>query len=180
MADRSADSRQPLSLEEIQKYHEDAVSSLRYYFTEAPSSFARFFDSTPQELVVELRRRLEETDFRSILVTLAALEASFRIDYQSRCRERLKDDLSRALRAIYKEKEIHVSLDQDIFEAWKDHFPESKGMIGELRAAFRLRHWLAHGRYWEPRIGRNFDFDSVFDLAVAVNQDLFGGGSVAP
>ena len=155
------------------------MSSLRYYFTEAPSSFARFFDSTPQELAEELKHRIEETDLRSILVTLAALEASFRIDYQSRCREKLKDDLSRAFRAIYKEKEISVSLDQDIFEAWKAYFPESKGIIGDLRTAFRLRHWLAHGRYWEPRIGRKFDFDSVFDLAVVVNQDLFGNATAA-
>jgi hypothetical protein len=69
-------------------------------------------------------------------------------------------------------------LDQDIFEAWKNHLPVSKARIGVLRTAFRLRHWLAHGRFWQPKIGRSFDFDSVFDLAVAVNKEFFGSVSI--
>jgi len=173
MVDRSTASEQPLSLEEIQKYHEDAVTSLRYYFTEASSSLARFFDSTPQALTEELKQRIGETGLRSILVTLAALEASFRIDYEIRCDRRFKDPLSRAFRSMYRKHKQHVSLDEDIFEAWKTYNPTSKRVIGELRTAFRLRHWLAHGRYWHPKIGRNFDFESVYDLAAAVNEELF-------
>ena len=173
MVDRSAALGQPLSLEEIQKYHEDAVSSLQYYFTEAPSSFARFFDSTPQALTEELKKRIEETNLRSILVTLAALEASFRIDYEIRCSKRLKDPLSKAFRSMYRYHKQHVSLDEDIFEAWRTHMAESKTLISELRTAFRLRHWLAHGRYWQPKLGRTFDFDSIYDLAVAAFEDFF-------
>jgi len=173
MVDPSAASGQPLSLQDIQKYHEDAVSSLRYYFTEAPSSFARFFDSTPQELTGELKQRIKETDLRSILVTLATLEAGFRIDYEVRCSKRLKDNLSRALRKLYKARQERVSLDEDIFEAWKTHVAESKTLISDLRTAFRLRHWLAHGRYWQPKLGKVFDFDAIYDLAVAVFEKLF-------
>jgi len=172
MADRSAASGQPLSLDEIQAYHADAVSSLQYYFTEAPSSFARFFDSTPQALTEELKQRIEETDLRSILVTLAALEASFRIDYEIRCSRRLKDPLSRAFRSMHREHKQHVSLDEHIFEAWKTQNPASRKLIGDLRTAFRLRHWLAHGRYGQLRLGRAFDFDSIYDLAVTVIEQL--------
>lgn len=172
MVDGSVASGQPLSLEEIQKYHEDAVSSLRYYFTEAPSSIARFFDSTPQELIEELKQRINETDLRSILVTLAALEASFRIDYEIRCSKRLKDPLSRAFRSMHKERKQHVSLDEHILEAWKTQAPKSKKLISDLRTAFRLRHWLAHGRYGQLRLGRAFDFDSIYDLAVTVIEQL--------
>jgi hypothetical protein len=173
MDDRTAALGQPLSLEEIQKYHEDAVSSLRYYFTEAPSSFARFFDSTPQALTEELKQRIEETGLRSILVTLAALEASFRIDYEIRCSKRLKDPLSRAFRSMYREHKQYVSLDEHIFEAWKAQTPTSKKLISDLRTAFKLRHWLAHGRYGQLRLGRAFDFDSIYDLAVTVIEQLF-------
>ena len=172
MVDRPTASGQPLSLEEIQGYHDDAVSSLQYYFTEAPSSFARFFDSTPQALTEELKQRIEETNLRSILVTLAALEASFRIDYEIRCSKRLKDPLSRAFRSIYRHHKQHVSLDEDIFETWKAKTPTSKKLIGDLRTAFKLRHWLAHGRYGQLRLGRVFDFDSIYDLAISVTEQL--------
>ena len=172
MVDRWASSKQPLSLEEIQKYYEDVVSSLRYYFTEAPASFARFFDSTRQELVEELKQRVEETDLRSILVTLAALEARFRIDYETRCSRKGKDPLSRAFRSLYRKHKRHVSLDEHIFECWRTQAPSSKKLIGDLRTAFRLRHWLAHGRYGEPRLGRAFDFDSIYELALIVVEQL--------
>jgi hypothetical protein len=180
MVDRSVASEQPLSLEEIQEYHEDAISSLQYYFTEAPSSFARFFDAKPQALIDELKQRIKETDLRSILVTLAALEASFRIDYEIRCSKRLKDPLSRAFRSIYKEHKQHVSLDEHIFEAWKTQTPASKRLISDLRTAFKLRHWLAHGRYGQLRLGRAFDYDSIYDLAITVIQQLSGSASQTP
>lgn len=172
MVERSAAPGQPLSLEEIQRYHEDAVSSLRYYFTEAPSSFARFFDLTPQALTEELKQRIKETDLRSILVTLAALEASFRIDYEIRCSKKLKDPLSKAFRSMYREHKQRVSLDEQIFEAWRTQAPTSKKLIGDLRTAFKLRHWLAHGRYGQLRLGRVFDFESIYDLAVTVTEQL--------
>jgi hypothetical protein len=41
-------------------------------------------------------------------------------------------------------------------------------LIGDLRGAFNFRHWLAHGRYWEPKLGRNYDFVTVYGLAASV------------
>jgi hypothetical protein len=181
MADISGSRGQALSLEEIAQYHEDVLSSLKYYFNEVSAySTERFFDYTPSEREDELKTRVDETSLRSILILLASIEASFRVDYESRCRRRLKDDLSRAFRKIHKEKDERVSLEQDILQAWRIHFLESKWLIGELRTAFRFRHWLAHGRYWQPKIGRNFDYESIYDLAVAVNQELFGDRLVFP
>jgi hypothetical protein len=179
MDDRAASSEQALSLEEIAKYHEDAVSSLKFYFDEAPPSIERFFDSTPQERVGELKKRIDETALRSILITLAALEASFRIDYEDRCRRRLKDSLSRALRDVYRQRGAKKTrLDEDIFEAWRNHIVESKRRIGDLRSAFKVRHWLAHGRYGERKPSASFDFDDYYDLAIVVHKEFFGDASV--
>jgi hypothetical protein len=111
-----------------------------------------------------------------MLVTLATIEASFRLDYEIRCQKKLKDNLSRALREIYKVRQEQASLNEDIFEAWRLYTPSSKTLISELRGAFKLRHWLAHGRYWHPKFGRTFDFDFIYDLAVAVYEDLFEAG----
>jgi hypothetical protein len=180
MADTPDSGGQMLSLEEIAAYHEDVVSCLKYYFNELSAySAERFFAYTPDERAKELRRRVEETSLRSILIVLASVEARFRVDYEDRCRYRLKDNLSRSFRAIYKNRKRKVKLEQDIFEAWKTHRAESRLRIGELRTAFKFRHWLAHGRYWQPKIGRNFDFESVFDLAAAVSQKLFGDEAVS-
>ena len=172
MADEAAPGSRVVSLREIAEYHEDAVSSLRFYFNDAPN-LERFIGYAPAQRFEELETRIDETSLRSMLIALASIEASFRLDYEFRCRKRLKDNLSRALRQIYKVRQEHVALDEDLFEAWKLHIPKSKALISELRAAFRLRHWLAHGRYWQPKLGRNFDFDFIYDLAVAVFEEFF-------
>ncbi len=119
-----------------------------------------------------LTARLKETDQRSAFFILTSLEAAFRVDYQRRCEKRLKDDLSKAFRAIWKSRQTWVSLDEDIFEAWKEHSSGSRRLIGELRSAFNFRHWLAHGSYWVPKFGRTYDFNFVYSLADEV-MDAF-------
>jgi len=175
MADDLNAAGHTLSLREIAEYHEDAVSSLRSYFG-GVHNLERFLGYTLAQRSEELKLRIDETALRSMLITLASIEASLRLDYEFRCRKKLKDSLSRAFRAVYKTHQRHVALDEDIFEAWKSHVTESRALISELRTAFRLRHWLAHGRYREPRLGRQFDFDFVYDLANAVNDDLLKDG----
>jgi hypothetical protein len=52
------------------------------------------------------------------------------------------------------------------FDVWVDNSSVPRSIIiGDLRGAFRFRHWLAHGRYWTPKLGRRYDFDDVFALA---------------
>ena len=65
-----------------------------------------------------------------------------------------------------------MRLDEDIFETWRQKQTSSRGLIGDLRGAFKFRHWIAHGRYWEPKLGRKYDFDSVYDLADIVFGNL--------
>ena len=38
--------------------------------------------------------------------------------------------------------------------------------------AFKYRHWLAHGRYWEPKLGRIYDYYSLYDLAYSMEHLL--------
>lgn len=176
------------TLEAIAEYHYDVVASLRLYVSEecpdflarlneeAPEFLARFLaeptDKLRAELMKRLEERLEETDLRSAFVILTIVEASFRLDYKYRCEKKLKDDLSRVFRAIYKDRKTAVRLDEDIFEAWKQNHPDSQRLIGELRGAFGLRDWFAHGRWWVPKLGRKYDFDYVYTLADVVFGNL--------
>ncbi len=165
MANRVTFSGLQLGLPEIAAHHQDLVSSLKLYFSaDSPTYLLRFAGYAATEVTDELRERLDEVDLTSSLAALASVEAAFRIDYLQRYR-RGKDRVSRAFRNIYKAKQQWASLEDEIFAAWVDNSSVPRALIGELRGAFRFRHWLAHGRYWTPKLGRRYDFDDVFALA---------------
>ncbi len=149
---------------ELAEYHNDVLASLKYFSKSSPSLIStRYFGRPLGDL---LAARIEETDLRSAFFLLAALEAAFRIDYLYRCQKKMKDDLSRAFRAIYQKRKGNASLDEDIFETWRENSSApGPRLIGELRGAFNFRHYLAHGRYWEPKLGRKYDFNFIYSLA---------------
>ena len=158
-----------LELEELAAYHEDIVSSLRLYFsTAAPAFTTRFEGQSLGEVSGELASRLDESDVRSSLAVLTSLEAGFRVDFNLRCRRRLKDDLSVYFRQTENGRGDRIRLDEDIIEGWKTCTDAPPKLISDLRGAFRFRHWVAHGRYWVPKFGRKYDFDSVYLLASAI------------
>jgi len=158
-------------------HHTDIENSLRNYFNANASSFpARFAGYSDSELTAELQTRLAEVDMTSSLTILSALEAVFRIDYLQRCYQKEKDSLSRAFRALHRRKASKVDLENEIFDLWKQHTDGATKLISDLKGAFKYRHWLAHGRYWEPKLGKKYDFFSLYTLAASVlaNFPLFG------
>ena len=163
MASRVSFSGEHLGLPEIVAHRQDLESALTlYYGTGSPSYSVRFGTYRPTEVTGERRN---EADLSSSLTVLASVEAAFRIDYLQRCYRRGKDPVSRAFRDIYKAKRQHASLEDEIFEVWVGNSSVPRSIIGKLRGAFRFRHWLAHGRYWTPKLGRRYDFNDVFALA---------------
>jgi len=146
------------ALGEVAAYHNDVVSALRLYFS---------FGRRPGEIAPELAAHLEETDRRSSFAALARLERAFRVDYEYRCRKKLKDDLSKAFRRMYRDKKTRVRLSQDIFEAWKENGRRNRALrqlVAEMRTAFKFRHWIAHGGHWVRPTGKH-DFNSIYLLA---------------
>jgi hypothetical protein len=166
VANRATFSGLQPELPEIAAHHRDLESSLNIYFSvRSPSYLIRFAGYAVAEVTEELGARLRETDLTSSLAVLASIEAAFRIDYLQRCYRKRKDPVARAFRSIYKVKQQRASLEDEIFQAWSDNSSVPRSIIGELRGAFRFRHWLAHGRYLTPKLGRGYDFDDVFALA---------------
>jgi hypothetical protein len=162
-----------LTLGDIADYRIDVRLSILAFFRDASAGLlARYAGLSREELRVLESARLEETDAQCALTVLAAVEAAFRIDYQIRCESKLKDPLSRKFRDLYRKYQMRVSLEDDIFEIWKDESRETKSLIGNLKGAFNYRHWLAHGRYWVPKWGRDYDFQTVFILADAIFTSL--------
>lgn len=153
-------------LAKMAEFHNDLHSSLRLYFSKDSRFYeVRFVGYSRSRIVEELQHRLKEAELMASLAVFAFLEAAFRIDYEQRCLDRKKDPVSRALRLIHKKKHKRAKLDEDIFETWRSCEPALGRVIGELRAAFHPRNWLAHGRYWKPKLGRKYGFNDVFTLA---------------
>lgn len=159
-----------LDLEEIAIYHSDLKESIIYYFRSSRWENSRRFGGYTQEEVYKEREcRLAELNHSSALSVLIAIEAKFKIDYLQRCRQRKpKDEVTLEFRAIYMKKGDRASLGDDILEIWKQHSKVQTKLIGELKGALNYRHWLAHGRYWEPKLGRKYDFDSVYKLGLRI------------
>jgi len=159
-----------LGLDEIASHRDDSVASLKLYFSAVSPNFPIRFAGQPATAVQsQLSQRIEESELSSTFTLLSRLEATFRVDFDCRCRKRLKDDLSHYFRDIEKRQGDRVRLDDDILEGWRLHssgYPSP--LIGQIRAAFKFRHWLAHGRYWAPKLGRTYDFDFVYTMVKVI------------
>lgn len=101
----------------------------------------------------------------TMLLLLAATEAALRIDFVNRVADKKRDAISRAFTALYKEHKLRVGLEEQILEVYKQHAtPDVQRRIGDFIGTLKLRHWLAHGRYWRPKFGRAYDPDLVFEI----------------
>lgn len=162
-------SKRNVDISHFALHHSDMEEALRLYFSPAASTFStRFFGNSTAEVAATLEERLAEIDMASALTILSALEAAFRIDYLQRCYLRQKDPLSRAFRDLHRRRQTRVRLETEIFDIWKEYTDVEAKLISDLRGAFNFRHWLAHGRYWEPKLGRKYDFVTVYALAAIV------------
>lgn len=121
---------------------------------------------TDAEVETWFHAQLAETEHLARFAMLAVAEALLMTDFGERCRRRGKDALSVKLRSVAKRAKRRVALDPDVLEAWMHARPDTKSAMGQLRGHFKYRHWVAHGRYWAPKLG--FHPVSPQDLADAL------------
>lgn len=150
-------------------YRDVLLLSMKTRTTDIPEQFLGY---TIDELVRYFAGQVAELDRTMCLNVIAATEAKLRKDYLQRGYNRPSDPQSRVLRAVYSVKGNRASLEEDILEAWKQAEPSARGAIGELKSVLGLRHWLAHGRYWVQKLGRNYDFFSVFAVCQTLQTKL--------
>ena len=162
-------SGEQLQLADIDRHHRDIEMSVRLYFSfENAHLDPRFTGYTPQEVERDMISVLDENERNAAMNILAALEAAFRMDFIQRGQGRKRDELSRTLRLVYEAKGERVSLEDDILTSWKHVRPDLRSVVSELIGAFKYRHWLAHGRYWTPKLGRKYDYQEVHTLTDSI------------
>ncbi len=159
-------------LADLADYHADAEAALRLLYSAInPDYGRRFTNYLNDEINEEFAEQLAETGLRSSLITLAQVEAAFRVDYRLRCKLKKADEISIKFRKIYKARKERARLDEDIIATWYQHvIPQERAVISQLRGMLKFRHWLAHGRYWI--FGHKFVFEDVYLIADAVTSGL--------
>ena len=166
-------SKQNLELEEINRHHTDIEESVRSYFSWGNAgAISRFVGYTREEVESELELTLAESERNSAMSILAALEATFRIDYLQRNYRRKRDVLSKELRDVYKTKGEYASLEDEVLPAWRRCKPKYAEEISNLVGAFKYRHWLAHGRYWTPKLGQRYGYHDLYLLADGISYQF--------
>lgn len=170
MANRVSFSYEELTLADISAYFENVQAGLFGLFSKQSIAPHQHYSQNIYDEVLE--KSLTELDVSSSFLVLSSLEATIRLDYLRRVYDRRRDSLSRAMRLLHRRKENHARLEGDLIRLWRQETDMSKALLGELAGAFRYRHWLAHGRYWKPKLGRKYDYLSVFGLAQEFDDAL--------
>ena len=127
---------------------------------------------TKHELIKAFHSHIEELEKTVSMSILSNVEAGFRIDYVIRTKKRLKDPISRRFRDLFNTKAEKVSLENELLTIWKEECPEFKGIISDFIGALKYRHWLAHGRYWSPKLGRKYDFATIYTISEEIYATL--------
>jgi hypothetical protein len=159
-------SNKNLALNQVLLYFSDTTRAQRFYYSNASPDFAeRFVGYTKEDLMNELESSLAETEMLSVFSVLAAIEAAFRVDFLYRCKTKKRDRVSKHFRNTYRANGEKIRLEEDILDVWRDYDARSKALISDIKGLFQYRHWLAHGRYYIPRLARQkHDFHDIFAL----------------
>ena len=114
----------------------------------------------------------EELARMACLGILAAAEATLCIDFRARVETRkprgpLTNVYREAWRRIRRRSRLRVRLEEDLLEAIGTVVRDRavRAALGAFKGALRYRHWLAHGCYWIPRLGREYDPRTVYDIS---------------
>lgn len=138
-----------------------AVAELRPH----ERQFTAFTKEEVEDFFEAQRGRLE---LLTMFELLATAEAILRIEFGARVTARKKDPLSRRFRKIHKARGDKIRLDEDILAPLK----EEGVAVGDFRGTLRLRDWLAHGKYWQPKLGRAYSPADVFDVVREVVDSI--------
>lgn len=151
-----------------------SLEKIAFHYLDTNAALLQFFSSESDDLIERYageklenvrKESLKELDTTASFSVLSSVEAALRVDYLSRAYARKKDNLSSLMRDIYLERGNSARLDEDLLIAWREKGGVPKALISDLVGAFKYRNWIAHGRYWTPKLGRVYDYYFVYAIA---------------
>jgi len=138
-----------------------------------------FWGYSEKEIRKHLAYHLQEAEYDASLVLLGAIEAAFRLDFDYCYTKKLKDKRSIAVRNLAKD-----AIARGVVHSYKIPITElcellehsssiQKHEITLLKVYFNYRHWLAHGRYWQLKLGRSKPtFMEIYEIAKTLKNLL--------
>ena len=169
-------SEEERSIEYILSWYEDqivAIVDLRNKIIEAVINGKSNFKINPKFVTLtldEIERYFDdsedELEHLVCFYIISATEALLRTDYFKKVYKKDKSDIGKAFRDKYKVSGEKVSLEEDIIEVWKT--TDKKRLFSDFLGLLKYRHWLAHGRYWKPRLGREYSFDVTYQISESI------------
>jgi len=169
MTPRVSINSEQITLDDVWQHYEtlrgiivrEAEEARRHLADGTPPRNPRLLGMDLDEMNAHFDGALEEVDAQASLFLLAATEATVRVDFLERVYERRRDPVSRIFRDVYKSRcdhnKVMVRLEEDILDIWGEQLPDSMSHVSSLKGALKYRHWLAHGRYWVPKLGQRYD-----------------------
>lgn len=141
------------------------------------SELERYVGKTVDDLNALFAGQVSELEMLTMLGMLAATEGRLQSDFLARIDQRLKDKVSRTFQNAKKRRvdgHERVDLVDDILDTWRDHGPgtAARNAVVHFKAALNLRHWLAHGRYWVARLGRDYSVQDVRVICIDLVDTL--------
>jgi hypothetical protein len=126
----------------------------------------RYRDESLDELREQFASARKHLQYAAMLHLLTTAEALLRLAFKDLSKRKTKPAIFRRFRTIGRERGEKIRLEEDILNIWVEVYPETARSIREFKGVVPLRDWLAHGRYWNPKIGRPvFEVRDVFDIA---------------
>jgi hypothetical protein len=126
----------------------------------------RYRDQTLDELREQFASARKHLQYAAMLHLLTTTEALLRLAFEDISERKTKPTIFRRFRKIGRERGEKIRLEEDILNTWIEVYPETARSIRDFKGVVPLRDWLAHGRYWNPKIGRpKYEVSDVFDIA---------------
>lgn len=120
---------------------------------------------TTDELNDYFRDSEEELEHLICFDLISATEAVLRLDFYTKVYNKDKSNIGRTFRTLEKKKGNKISLEDDIIANWKEIVVARKNDFSNFLGLINYRHWLAHGRYWKPKIGQQYTPSIAYNIA---------------
>ena len=160
------------SIDYIWSWYEDQKEALLDYRTKifktlissSSSVHNKFFGLTTDELNDYFRESEKELEHLICFDLISATEAVLRSDFYKKVFNKDKSDLGRIFRNIDKVNADNISLENDIINNWKKIVEVRKNDFSDFLGLLNYRNWLAHGRYWTPKLGQHYTPSITYNI----------------
>lgn len=129
---------------------------------------SKFIGLTIDELNDYFKNSEEELEHLVCFDLISATEAVLRSDFYARVYNRDKSELGRTFRGLERDKGNKISLEYDIIDNWKEIVYARKTDFSNFLGLIGYRHWLAHGRYWTPKLGQQYTPSVTYNIAESI------------